>query len=306
MKSQWLRTALVFFGVTFATEATFGGQSAVKPYDPVTMDRPVRDKVNPPRLAEISFQSAGQRLNASLFVAEGQGPHPTVILLHGIPGNERNLDLAQVFRRAGANVLYFNYRGTWASGGLFSYTNALEDVAAALRYVRSVEIASSYHIDPSRVALVGHSFGGWVALMGAASDEKVACVAAIDAANIGVRGRRLRSDEERASRATINNEAMIAPGAPFRAQSGAALVAEMKAHADDFDLNGYASNLRSRPVFLVSAVNGDEQRDLVASLTKVKAQRVTALSWETDHSFSDRRIELARTVVEWLTSSCGF
>lgn len=270
------------------------------------MDPAVRDKVNPPRLAEISIQSAGQRLNASLFVAAGQGPNPTVILLHGIPGNERNLDLAQALRRAGANVLYFNYRGTWGSGGLFSYANALEDVAAALRYVRSAEIASLYHIDTGRVALVGHSFGGWVALMGAAGDEKVACVAGIDFANIGVRGSRFRSDAQRVSRATANNEAMIAPGAPFRAESGAALVAEMKAHADEWDLNRYASNLRSRPVFLVSAVNGDEQRDLVVSLTNVKAQRVTALTWETDHSFSDRRIELARTVVQWLTSSCGF
>src|SRR5262249_35556966 len=157
----------------------------------------------------ISFQSAGERLNAVLFVAAGSGPHPTVILFHGIPGNERNLDLAQVLRRAGANVLYFNYRGTWASGGLFSYSHALEDVAAALRYVGSSEIASRYHSAPRRVARVGHSFGGWVALRGAAADENIACVAGIDVANMGARGRRF-GDPDRASRATANNETLIA------------------------------------------------------------------------------------------------
>jgi len=46
-----------------------------------------------------------------VYVAAGAGPHPAVVLLHGFPGNEKTLDLAQDVRRAGWNVLYFNYRG---------------------------------------------------------------------------------------------------------------------------------------------------------------------------------------------------
>jgi hypothetical protein len=34
----------------------------------------------------------------------------TVLLLHGLPKNERNLDLVQELRRNCRNVLYFNYR----------------------------------------------------------------------------------------------------------------------------------------------------------------------------------------------------
>lgn len=44
-------------------------------------------------------------------------------------------------------------------------------------------------IDRSRVALVGHSMGGWLALMSAATDTKVACVGALDARNVGAYGR---------------------------------------------------------------------------------------------------------------------
>ena len=40
------------------------------------------------------------RLLSVLYTAAGSGPHPTVLLLHGIPGCERNLDLAQALRRA--------------------------------------------------------------------------------------------------------------------------------------------------------------------------------------------------------------
>ena len=36
-----------------------------------------------------------------LMWPQGLGPHPVVIMLHGFPGNEKNLDLAQSIRRAG-------------------------------------------------------------------------------------------------------------------------------------------------------------------------------------------------------------
>jgi dienelactone hydrolase len=69
------------------------------------MDLPLRDKENPPQLAQISFESKGQRLNGSFYIAAGPELKPTVILLHGIAGNERILDVAQALRRAGVNVL---------------------------------------------------------------------------------------------------------------------------------------------------------------------------------------------------------
>ena len=82
-----------------------------------------------------------------LFVAAGKGPHPTVILMHGLPGNERNLDLAQAIRRAGWDVLTFTYRGAWGSPGDFSIANSMEDTAAALEFARSPE-AAKLGIDP--------------------------------------------------------------------------------------------------------------------------------------------------------------
>lgn len=47
-----------------------------------------------------------------MYMAAGAGPHPTVLLLHGLPGNEQNVDLAQSIRRAGWNVLTLHYRGS--------------------------------------------------------------------------------------------------------------------------------------------------------------------------------------------------
>lgn len=275
-------------------------------YDPVTMDPPALDSAHPPRMAEVAFQSAGDRLNGLLYVAAGAGPHPVVLLLHGNPGNERNLDVAQAVRRAGYTVLYFDYRGNWGGGGSFSRTHALEDVAAALRWVRSPAVARQFGIDTSRVALVGHSMGGWLALMSAAADREVACVGALDARNVGAYGRQLQRNRAAEAALVAANDSLTAPGAPYRVEGGgAALVTEMKANAERWDVTGNARALSDRPVLLVAAVFKADQDSLAAALGRTAARRLTALAWPTDHSFSDRRIALARTVVDWLRSACA-
>jgi pimeloyl-ACP methyl ester carboxylesterase len=269
------------------------------------MDPPAVDSAYPARMAEVALQSGGERLNGLLYVAAGVGPHPAVLLLHGNPGNERNLDLAQAVRRAGYTVLFFDYRGNWGSGGTFSRRHALEDVHAALGWVRSGPIARQFRIDSSRVALVGHSMGGWLALMAAAADSRVTCVGALDSRNVGAYGRLLRWNRSADSALVVTNDSLTAPGAPYRAEGrGAGLVAEMKANAEDWDVTARARALSDRPILLVGATFKADQDSLVTALDRVGARRVTALAWQTDHSFSDRRVALARTVVAWLRSSC--
>jgi pimeloyl-ACP methyl ester carboxylesterase len=135
----------------------------------VTHDPP-RDAQHPARNRQLLIDSHGAKMNALFFLAAGAGPHPTMLLLHGLPGNERNLDLAQAVRRAGWNVLTFTYRGAWGSEGDFSISNSLEDSRAALAFLRSSEAISAFGIDPHRIVLAGHSMGGFDAAATAAED----------------------------------------------------------------------------------------------------------------------------------------
>ena len=48
--------------------------------DPIAVDSDF-----PPSLVELNFESHGDRLNGHAYLAEGEGPHPTVVLLHGFP-----------------------------------------------------------------------------------------------------------------------------------------------------------------------------------------------------------------------------
>src|SRR5260370_9320480 len=84
---------------------------------------------------ETIIASDGSRLMGMLLLASGAEMHPTVILLHGFPGYEQNMDLAQALRRDGWNVLAVPYRGPWGAGGTFTFTHCLQGVDAILPYV---------------------------------------------------------------------------------------------------------------------------------------------------------------------------
>lgn len=61
-----------------------------------------------PDLYGIIIPGKHGKLLATLYSAGGEGPHPTVLLLHGIPGCEQNLDLAQSLRRTCFSSVIFS------------------------------------------------------------------------------------------------------------------------------------------------------------------------------------------------------
>jgi len=65
-------------------------------------------------------------------------------LLHGLPGYESSGDLAQSIRRAGWNVVFFHYRGTWGTKLLVVYhTVAFRPGIAAPKFLSSLVAAGA-------------------------------------------------------------------------------------------------------------------------------------------------------------------
>jgi predicted alpha/beta-fold hydrolase len=102
---------------------------------PVFTDPPV-DIAHPAAMTVLHIPSHGVLINGLIYQPSGPGPHPTLIICHGLPGNEKNLDLAQAVRRAGWNAVSFNYRGSWGSPGVFRFTQTLGDAQAVLAFLR--------------------------------------------------------------------------------------------------------------------------------------------------------------------------
>jgi hypothetical protein len=62
---------------------------------------PPPDPAYPATMAWPDVSSHAAKMYSLLYIASGAGLHPTVLMLHGLPGNEKNLDLAYSIRRAG-------------------------------------------------------------------------------------------------------------------------------------------------------------------------------------------------------------
>ncbi len=282
--------------------------SAANLPDPVTTD-PVVDPAHPPRMTSLKLPSGDTKLNALLYLAGGAGRHPVVVMFHGYPGNEKNLDLAQAIRRAGFHVLWFNYRGSWGSGGTFSFTNALEDARHAIEFVRSKDAGEKYGFDAQRLAVVGHSFGGWLAFMLGAEDPQIGAVVGLASWNAVVEVNTTEGDpKKRAAKITELDE--FDPGSgPLRGNSAAGIYEEIAAHRVDYDYFRKADALKTRPLLIIAATRDVDQPlpayhdPLVTALRLVQAPRVEVLLYDDDHPFSAHRLALAKKVTQWLTAA---
>jgi len=121
------------------------------------------------------FSSRGIRCAAWLTLPSTPGPHPAVVLVHGL-GATHDMMLAQYeqhFAAAGIATLAFDYRNTGASDGQprqhISTREQCHDVAAALEHLKSTR-----EIDSGRIGLWGTSLGGMNVVRVAAKRDDLA------------------------------------------------------------------------------------------------------------------------------------
>jgi ribonuclease BN (tRNA processing enzyme)/acetyl esterase/lipase len=289
-----LQFANIFLGLSLFC---FSGQlvAAQTIPDAVVSDPPA-DPAYPATMAWPDIPSHGAKLYSVIYIASGAGPHPTVLILHGFPGNEKNLDLAYSMRRAGWNALVPFYRGAWGSSGTFSFTHALEDAQSSIDFLRASENIKKFRIDPARIVLVGHSMGGFVAAYATAHEPKVFAVALISPANLGPASARQRaSDPQFWERWNDNASRLVGTTAQQ-------LVQEVDSDSTKWNYMNCVPLLKDRPVFILEADdrNTSDNQELANDLRKAGDTRVAEAHMHTDHPFSDHRIAMQAAVVNWL------
>ena len=256
---------------------------------------PPADKAHPAAMEVVHIPSGKVAINGVVYVAAGAGPHPTVVLCHGLPGNEKSLDLAQAMRRAGWTVITFNYRGSWGSPGDYRFAQNLEDADAVLAFARDPANAAKLRIDAKRLVIMGHSMGGWVTALTAAHDKQLLGAAMISAGNMGWLGKLPREQAIKALR-TNGMEALAGTTPELMAD-------ELIANADRFDFVKAAPQLTGSNLFVLTSDDGLAPMSSALSAAIGKAGGGTKLRTQhvaTDHSWSDARVRLQAEVLGWL------
>ncbi|WP_336973355.1 alpha/beta hydrolase [Sphingobium aromaticiconvertens] len=258
---------------------------------------PAPDARYPAGMSAFVIPAQDGAMNAVLYTAAGAAPHPTLLLLHGFPGNEQNLDLAQAARRAGWHVLTLHYRGSWGSPGRFSFGGAAQDARTALAFLRDPAAITKYRIDPGAIAVAGHSMGGFMAADAAADDPKVAGLFLLDPWDPSQTAASLSDPKAAADwRAEMAGDLP-----PLNGATADSLTGEISGDPARFDLGRRLVAFGQRPLTIIGA-----ERGIGAQARKVTGDAQSAnptarlMVWPTDHSFSDSRIALADALVRWL------
>ena len=239
-------------------------------------------------------------MNGLIYLAGGAGAHPTMILLHGFPGNEQNLDLAQAVRRAGWNVLTLHYRGAWGSPGTFSVAHVLEDVDAAVEFVRRPDVAAKFSIDTRTLVLGGHSMGGFATAAHARHDPRSPGCRLIDAWNAGSTAEQMSKVPARELPAAANKR-FDDLGNSLQGATALSVVEETIAHRSEWNYLSWAPQLTHQPLLVIGASRGrGEDNHNLAQAVAAAGGKVTAVTFDTDHGFQDHRIALAAELVSWL------
>jgi pimeloyl-ACP methyl ester carboxylesterase len=112
---------------------------------------------------EVTFQNGDVTLAGTLSLPPGSGPHSAVILLSGSGPNDRDFYLSQ--------MIVDDFNGN--------------DIAA-LRYDdRGVELLQNHpNINPEQIGILGHSYGGTLAIFVASRSDDVAFIIAMAAPSL--------------------------------------------------------------------------------------------------------------------------
>lgn len=125
----------------------------------------------------LTLKSSGQNLDA-IFHSPAIPNSPAVVICHGRGSNKDKpgwLEVARKFCKEGYSVLRFDFRGHGKSEGSYDKLTddmLIEDVASAIDFLFKQD-----SINNSKIGIIGSSLGGRIAILTAASDKRIKCLA---------------------------------------------------------------------------------------------------------------------------------
>ena len=247
-----------------------------------------QDKDYPAGMEELQIPSGGVKIYGLEYTANGPGPHPTLIFLHGNPGNERNLDLAQSIRKVGYNVVYFDFRGSWGSKGEFTFENNIADTKAVIEYLTSEEQATRLRIDTSKIALFGHNTGGAIAFIAGLNHPKVKGIATLSLFN----PYRIIKNSQGLSNLISMKEYLSTLG--MLNINPDQFLGQMAANVEDYNLE-LLIGMTEKPVLIIDEHEANDYFKKMSAKKNVQYE-----IWDTDITFSNKRTALNRRLRDWL------
>lgn len=260
------------------------------------------------------FVSQGEAVHALMWIAAGSEPKGCVVLSPQAFGGDRLESLIIPLLNAGISVMTFHPRGMWDKNFKYSLISSLDDVHAAIDFVRTADESGkltlakkSYRIDPNRIAVLGLSGGGGsVGFAACAENENLPAAIAIAPAN-----------HEQYRQIAVEDLPMeylefVKAETAGRVDSASRVLSMTQAEIDRLSIPHNAKRLVGKQLLLVGAKRDNATPidtchvPISQALHTAGVQGLSEVILDTDHLFLNKRNELALRVITWLKSEVGF
>lgn len=265
---------------------------------------------------DITINRNGVFLKGKFFIADGEGIFPTVILLHGFPGNEKDvLGIGNKLSNAGLNALTFTFSGTFQSQGEYSWQNSQNDIKAAYDFINQSDNIRKYKIDTSLIYIGGYSNGGGMALTYAANHTEIKAVFSIAGTDLGEFLDEYARNPEVQEILDNAYDRLSVPTGPVRFAKGGTLkeMEEMNFNEINptFHLKNCTSLLAQKDILLIggwddyfgsveNAVIDDFILPFYRALQKENAKNIKIVAFQDNHTFQKSREDIANVIIEWI------
>lgn len=255
----------------------------------------------------VIFNSEGSKVFGRFFKTANNKLSPTVILLHGFPGEEGDLfGLGKRLNKDGINAFTFNYRGTWKSEGFYLPETSLDDVINSVKFLKSADVAKKYNIDTTQIVLLGYSYGSNLAILGSLAHPLLSKVISIGTSDLSVITKLIASSTDYRKGHQDFLDKYMSDSTIARGLGGKGSHEWLFKHKENYNLVKRAKELANKKILLIGgwkdnlAIVEDHTIPFYRALQNNKAKNIKIEIYDTDHSFGNVREQLYQSVLNWI------
>ncbi len=256
---------------------------------------------------KVDLVSNGNKLNA-LFYTTNDKHSPTLVLVHGFPGNNQSpLGLAAKLNAAGIKILVFNYQGCFSSEGVFNNENCIHDIVVAIDFLKQEKTVQQFEVDTSNIVLCGYSFGGGSALTAAIYHPEIRKIISIGGYDYSVDIKKMKSDPAYRDTFEKRISGSFSPNGPINMdlESLHNYNDSLILNVDYYDLVKNAEKLRDREILFIAGwfdttvLIEEHLLPLYRQLKQLKSEKVDIKVFDANHGFSNVNDDLVKVIVDW-------
>jgi dipeptidyl aminopeptidase/acylaminoacyl peptidase len=278
----------------------------------------------------VTFHSGAEALSGAVRTPEGLAPgerRPAFIIMHGFGSTSSAGNVLQpctILERLGYVTLRYDQRGCGRSSGTRGHlimSEQVQDARAAIDFLSQHE-----SVDPSRIGMLGSSFGAALTIYTAGVDKRVAAVVSASGFGHGARKFRRQHASEEAWAAFMQ---MLEQGRAHKAKTGESMPVprysivpiphELRTHVlegsiqtftwdtaqsiYDFDAEAVVADIAPCPLLLMHSASDSVTpvEQSIELFQKSKQPSELHLFAETDHfMFAEHNVRVRSVLVDWL------